>query len=761
MTLAGANGLTLPPADPALPGLGSALRGEVMGEFLRERLSRDANAFDFVSCTPCYVRYKSGTNCLVQYGLRLREPGSRLSIELPVHAKLYADGRAERLWLKGALHRLARRAADVNPDPPIERALHFPELRAIVQVYPVDVALPALTRVASGEGMGAALHRGASLDGAETVELVRYKPARKALLHFPTRGLFAKLHADGRGRLAYQAGRALRQAGLPVAEPIVYLPTLRLLVHAEAAGRRLGDERDADRVEIGAAAAGALLSRLHAAHVARLPVHTLGDEAACLASAAQAIATVHPRLARSAFRIASECSEFFAELPPMAATCHGDFDDDQVLVSAHDAVLVDLDSIRISHPLLDVGRFLARLSARESGQRPRSAFLDAYREGSGARTDAFALFEAAGLLRLAIEPFRRLDSAWPEAVEERLHLAGRRLRDYRHGRHVAIPAVPALDPSLPQLSVLTDAARLAPVLARARGERVRVDSVALVRHKPGRRCTVCLGLVVGPPSAGRRERLYAKTYASERGPRVYRSLQAIAQAKAFGPAVALPEPAGYLEKLKTVLQREVEGEPASPALLADDGRLGARIATAIHALHASDIHLERCHSLADELGVLRGRVNALAEASIGLAEPARRCLAAAEAKAGRVTAWRRRPVHRDFYPEQVLVQDSRLAVLDLDDVAMSEPALDVANFLAHLRLLDLEQGRPHAARTAASAFLERYVSLDSDLDLSLVRLLEGATLLRLACIHLPRETGEVLAERLLEQSEALLGGGSA
>src|SRR5919197_1498421 len=63
--------------------------------------------------------------------------------EQNVHAKLYADGRAERLWSKGTLRGLARRAAELNPDPPVGRALPIPELKAIVQVYPVDATLPA------------------------------------------------------------------------------------------------------------------------------------------------------------------------------------------------------------------------------------------------------------------------------------------------------------------------------------------------------------------------------------------------------------------------------------------------------------------------------------------------------------------------------------------------------------------------------------------------------------------------------------------
>jgi Ser/Thr protein kinase RdoA (MazF antagonist) len=167
--------------------------------------------------------------------------------------------------------------------------------------------------------------------------------------------------------------------------------------------------------------------------------------------------------------------------------------------------------------------------------------------------------------------------------------------------------------------------------------------------------------------------------------------------------------------------------------------------------------LERRHGLDDELAPLAGRVERTAASSGPLAGRARRCLELAGVCAERPWPWRWRPVHRDFYHDQVLVGGHGLSVLDWDDAAMSEPAVDVANFVAHLRLLALQRtGTPDALESVSAAFVERYRQLDADLEPSLVRFLEGTTLLRLAEIHLPRERGEWLSERLLQQSELLL-----
>ena len=262
---------------------------------------------------------------------------------------------------------------------------------------------------------------------------------------------------------------------------------------------------------------------------------------------------------------------------------------------------------------------------------------------------------------------------------------------------------------------------------------------------------------VGPPETRRSERLYGKTFAGSRGPRVYAALRAISAARACGPDVWLPEPVAYLGPLKLLLQREVPGRPIGPALLRGDELLARRLADALHELHTSGVTLERRHSLGNEVDPLPSRVERLSEACPALAPAARRCLALVGRAARHPWPWRWRPIPRDFYYDQALVGEHGLAVLDFDDAAMSEPAIDVANFLGHLRLLSLQEtSAPDSLAAVADAFTRRYQQLDPDLDPGLLRVLEGATLLRLADIHLPRSRGEWLATRLLDQSESLL-----
>ncbi len=95
-----------------------------------------------------------------------------------------------------------------------------------------------------------------------------------------------------------------------------------------------------------------------------------------------------------------------------------------------------------------------------------------------------------------------------------------------------------------------------------------------------------------------------------------------------------------------------------------------------------------------------------------------------------------RPLHRDFYDKQVLITDSgppTAGLLDLDTGATGEPALDVANFLAHLDLRVL-QGRCPAglASAAAGAFLDGYGRPPAAARIDAYR---AAARLRLSCLY--------------------------
>jgi hypothetical protein len=272
------------------------------------------------------------------------------------------------------------------------------------------------------------------------LELVRYKPGRRAVLRYRLGGqdgppIYGKLRADGAGALQLPLGHELIERGVPTPAPLVYLPHLGMTLHSEMPGTRLAALRHGGGLEGWMEPVAGALARLHATTIPRLPAYSPEREAAELHAAAETAAALLPRLAAAVGELETRLVAELGEVQGEATTIHGSFHDDQVLVGDAGVALLDLDSAALGHPLLDVGHFVAYLSAAgQAGARAR--FLDAYGRVLPAGPEAL-LFEAASLLRWSNLPFRELEPDWPRAVARRLELAHGRLAEYQRSRAAA------------------------------------------------------------------------------------------------------------------------------------------------------------------------------------------------------------------------------------------------------------------------------------------------------------------------------------
>jgi hypothetical protein len=352
-------------------------------------------------CTPRYVKYKPGHHCHVLYDLVI--DGACAA----GHLMMLRPRRAERLWSRLVESRLPERAG--------VPAFLAAELGAVLQLYPVDLRLPGLVEAAAG------------------AELVRYKPGRRAVLRCRRgeRVVYRKLRADDAGESHIAIARSLIAAGVATPAPLEYRPDLRMTVHAEAPGTRLAEQSGAD-LEVWMEPVADALARLHAAHVAGVPAFSVERELEDMRAAVETAGALLPELRGAIDRLAARLIADFTDVRPRPRVIHGSFHDDQVLVGRAGVILLDLDSVAIGHPLLDVGHFASYLSA--AGEHAaRTRFLDACKPGPEA-----LLFEAAALVRWSSQPFRALEPDWPAAMEHRLQLADRYLTAYR--RRSVIPA---------------------------------------------------------------------------------------------------------------------------------------------------------------------------------------------------------------------------------------------------------------------------------------------------------------------------------
>ena len=64
-------------------------------------------------------------------------------------------------------------------------------------------------------------------------------------------------------------------------------------------------------------------------------------------------------------------------------------------------------------------------------------------------------------------------------------------------------------------------------------------------------------------------------------------------------------------------------------------------------------------------------------------------LARIEARGRALSGWEPAPIHRDFSPDNVVLDGTQLSAVDFDEFCQYDPLFDVAHFAAHLRLLGL------------------------------------------------------------------------
>jgi thiamine kinase-like enzyme len=218
----------------------------------------------------------------------------------------------------------------------------------------------------------------------------------------------------------------------------------------------------------------------------------------------------------------------------------------------------------------------------------------------------------------------------------------------------------------------------------------------------------------------------------------------------------VPEALGAVPQLGLWLQRKVAGTPASQLLgQPNGGALARRIADALKKLHRHGPLPARQHAIDDELEILRKRLAAVSRSRPAWGARIGRLLETCEALAADLRGAPAAGIHRDFYPEQVIVDGERLWLLDFDLYCAGDPALDAGNFVAHLT----EQGIRNpddadALERAASAFEGRFAELCGERTRRRARAYAVLSLARHVSLSLEIPGRASFAEKVLEQCEA-------
>jgi hypothetical protein len=271
---------------------------------------------------------------------------------------------------------------------------------------------------------------------------------------------------------------------------------------------------------------------------------------------------------------------------------------------------------------------------------------------------------------------------------------------------------------------------------------------SVVRYHPGLRCTIRLN-----GNGGAR---FAKLYSDGRGERVHADGLALWRAASRGElAFSVAEPKGFDPQLGAVWQGSVEGEPVKKRLEGHEGaQLARRIGRAAGSLTRSTLRPRTRRDLEGELARTALRCAELERRVPELEEQTSSLLRALEAvqPEGEPAP---RPIHGALHRSQWLENGSGLALLDYDSLALGDPELDAATFLADLDVLNRERV---PVDLLTEVFVAGYEESAGPLDLRLLasyraqRLVEKA--LRVARAIRP-QADQKAARRLIRALECL------
>jgi aminoglycoside phosphotransferase (APT) family kinase protein len=220
----------------------------------------------------------------------------------------------------------------------------------------------------------------------------------------------------------------------------------------------------------------------------------------------------------------------------------------------------------------------------------------------------------------------------------------------------------------------------------------------------------------------------------------------------------VPRAAGVIAPLGLWLQEVVPGTCLVDLMTPDaDPALFARTGAALAELHRRGPTDAPRWTMADEGAVL--------ERALRRAADARPDLAGAVREVGRLAAETLSAIgdaavcalHRDFYFDQVIVDDARIWIVDLDLYACGDPAIDVGNFIAHLDELGLRRhADPMAFDRHKAAFLTGYASASGPADPARVAVLKAVSLARHIALSLQVPGRSHTTEQILDLSATAL-----
>ncbi|PSB05116.1 phosphotransferase family protein [Merismopedia glauca] len=282
---------------------------------------------------------------------------------------------------------------------------------------------------------------------------------------------------------------------------------------------------------------------------------------------------------------------------------------------------------------------------------------------------------------------------------------------------VSDPFNSSADPKMPFLAEAIAPMQVQRYLAQALGDRlegIELQGIQVMRHKMGRRCGIAYNIKARKSDSSKYMAIIGKVRAKGLDYPSYelqRSLWNAGFGDRSSDGISVPEVLGAIPRWEMWLQTKIPGSVATDLLAGADGvALAIKIAESAHKLHQGGFVPHRCHTMTDELKILRDRLPKVGQVYPNWAKRIAVILDKCDRLGAKTPEFEPCGIHRDFYGDQVIVNGDRLYLIDLDLYCLGNPALDIGNFIAHITEYSLRVlGNPDALSDRESAMTERFV----------------------------------------------------
>ncbi len=406
--------------DSNIPGLGLVLDPARLLAALRGQL--DISRVDDIKLV--YLRYKPGMNCLVRY--QLYTDGCTISAYAKAHGEDAASKMSksmERTVIDGAL----------GPGRVV-----LEDRQVIFSTFPNDAKLASLRCLSDADYRQRLFSRlfgpDSKWQGSTLGQPLNYKPERRyvvrltradgesALVKFYSRSGYAKARTISRRLGGNREGFYPKTLGRSKKHALIayqWQPGITL--------RQLSNDGKLDLSDFTAVADS--LVEFHGSGRGGLSPLKPGEQNQRLSALAEQAGFLLPHLYQRAKRVAQQLAQWLDSQVPVRQPVHGDFYDKQVIVSAGNVRLIDLDAARLDNPLLDLGSYIAHLERQVSNhamavtdaETQIGIFVSSYEKLTGSiDTGQLNKYIALGLFDLIHQPFRDWAADWPEQTDQLL-----------------------------------------------------------------------------------------------------------------------------------------------------------------------------------------------------------------------------------------------------------------------------------------------------------------------------------------------------